>query len=215
MFSPNGFIRIVRVSVVSAVCLVVGVTLSCTTQSVEPEVIGEGTYPAAVGTQWIYARYDSVRSSQDTITITITSSRPLQNGCMEHTARYKAGDTLRDDTLVTCGDTATWLSGNGYNSWITERYVFPLTVGNAWSASFEYDSVWVRQKNLLAVPAGEFYKTYQLERIMFFLNYSLVDRIWVAPGYGVIQKHVRRSWIEPDFREQNDVWTLIDYTIAE
>lgn len=197
-------------SVVAAVFLSV---VACTDRGFEPEVFDEGRYPASVGTQWVYARYDSVRSTEDTVTITITAQSALGPRRTRHIARYETADTTRLDTLFISGDTATLRTGNGSVSWIADRYVFPLYVGSVWSAASEDDSVWVREKAARAVPAGEFRIAYRLDRVVLFLNYTHADRIWVAPGYGVIQKHVRRSWIEPDAREQNDLWTLIDYTI--
>lgn len=192
------------------------VTLSnCTDKSVEPIVIGEGTYPTAIGTQWIYERIDSVRTVTDTVTITLVSQQALPDGRTAHIARYKTSDTLRYDTLFFEGDTATVRSGNGYTSWTTERYLFPLEIGRGWTASFQYDSVWVREKNLASTPAGQFYKAYRLERIVFFLNYIHYDEIWFAPGYGVVKKNLVRDFLDPYPAEQHDIWTLIDYTLPE
>lgn len=204
-----------RIVLALLVTLLAVTLFNCTDKSVQPRVIGEGTYPTAVGTQWLYERYDSVRTVTDTITITIVSQQTLDDGRTAHVTRYKTEDTLRYDTLFLENDSATVKIGNGSVSWVTERYLFPLEVGRAWTVSFQYDSLWVREKNLIATPAGEFPKAYRLERTIFFLNYFHNDEIWFAPGYGVVQQRLRRDFFDPGPAEKNDVWTLIDYTLPE
>jgi hypothetical protein len=222
-------------------CLFVGIIFGgCTID--KPTVVEDTDvpyFPNSVGTKWVYAVYDSLRETSDTITITITDTVTMpQTGelasiwLFDPRPRYE--DRYyghREDSLFVVRSTIPPSLGGGDTikvyrwrasqvpAWI---YLMPMSVGEFWSCPFYDllpDSSHVEELTTIATPSGTYNDVYRVYRL-----YNCGDECgghytyWFKPGTGIVMSN--RMTLEWDLWEGTmkpqiiASWVLLEYTPA-
>ncbi|MBD3401456.1 hypothetical protein GF420_01065 [candidate division GN15 bacterium] len=170
-------------------------------------------YPSAVGSEWIYERYDSSSGTTDTLAVRLTSFLQINDGLARAELQYLNSACIVSRYLYFRGDTVSLHVGASTRSQVFQSYVFPLEPGNAWQVYFPHDSARVVARDMATVPAGTFRKVYVIRRMYTFFDSIYFDTIWFVPGVGIVQRHV----IDDQYSQgiQGSFWRLLSYRIPE
>ena len=183
----------------------------------EPEVVPD--FPNGVGNQWVYAHYDSLTEEEDTVRVSITRLKTLDNGepakvwrCVFDGGRVdthyvsQVGDTIK----MYWGD-STEPSGAGIMT-----LLFPMDSGKVWTNGSDiYDSTTIVDQISLSVPAGWFPTAYHLERERSVPGYVQRSTLQYIPEIGIGWMYLYGSPVMPGPPEVNETWVLVDYTFPD
>lgn len=199
----------------------------------EPNSIPE--FPNSVGTQWVYAVFDSIRETTDTITIAITDTTTLpQTGELASIWIFDPPRRFEDryyghiyDSLFVVSP-ASKSGGDTIKVYIRESapepawiYMIPMSVGDYWSWWSPYDllpdSSHVEELTTVTTPSDTYTDVYLVSR-----RYNCGDECggqltyWFKPGTGIVMSN--RIEIEWDFIEGVfkptiiASWVLLEHT---
>lgn len=169
-------------------------------------------FPNTVGTNWVYAIYDSVRQQADTVDITIIGSRFDPFGTTITTLWFQSSAYSGLGSVGYYKDTVRLYGGWGFG----RTFVFPLVVGKSWGFDFRrgWDSVRVVSLDSITVPAGQFSKclfllgrSYQVGPVATYYT-----KTWFVPKIGIIKMYTYGGSAGP--RETSVVWSLLRYHIV-
>ena len=200
-------------------CVACGVlvALGCGKKPTEPlQLDAEAGFPHAVGNWWIYDVYDSVRSTSDTVTVTIVDTTRLENGALATVWLYEYPDRVDTQYVTVSGDTVNMYSDRQRSTnFRSARYVLPLEVGNGWRGLLISDSTIVRDKDSVCVTAGCLPGGFRIESNWGGFNVYGHRTDWLVPGIGVVSIHLQ--WIctvcMGPFPGINEYWDLLSYDV--
>lgn len=166
--------------------------------------------PLSSGSTWSYLRFDSVAVMQDTVIFNIIGQVISIHGDTGIEIE-KVDSTVNKSYAIMDSDTLSFVSDLEPPIIVFERFVLPLKVGNQWLGNSQFDSMSVVSRETVEVPAGVFKDAYRVERKSSIFNQSNETTYWMAPGIGIVKKHVHNFGLS---ETRIEVWELLDYKIA-
>lgn len=165
-------------------------------------------FPNTEGSQWVYARYDSVAQHRDAVTVLALGLDTLPSNTVARIWQRSYSDGRRDTQYVSVvADTLRILSDPN-SLWYGAKLVFPLSLGKRWAGDFVTDSYQVLRIGAVAVPAGQFPVSYLVEEQWgMFNDYGRV-RTWLVPNIGIVRMD---RWATSS--AMNESWELLRYSI--
>ncbi|MCB0282723.1 MAG: hypothetical protein KDF60_09110 [Calditrichaeota bacterium] len=179
--------------------------ISCSesTETYQDPITYLADFPQGSGSYWVYAYYDSLTSTADTVTVSI------ENHTAENTKLWKYTYTDHTDSLYvkTSGDTLK-MSQDSAVEFPRTVIIFPLEKGKSWMHYIYTDSVSaVQDINVLGESKDAFILN---ENWGAFNDYGQIKR-WIVPNLGIVKiRHT--GW---SFGTANNTWDLLDYHIQE
>ncbi len=209
--------KLMIISIFSSLLII---NFSCSDSSTNPQPEpNTAVFPNTIGDTWVYAVYDSLNSTEDTLTVKVSSIVTALNSRNLMVWIYRANSGMNSNYTINNLDTAYVYSGNDtvyfYNnnagSQFESKMVFPLQVGLQWgnAATGIVDTSQVVDQNSITVPAGTFQKTYHILRTKNGLNDYMTVNLWFTERVGIIKLFVT----ERGFAFRTFTWDLINYSV--
>jgi len=173
-----------------------------------PPNVSSQYFPNRIGTQWVYAVYDSVRDVADTITVKIVDTVTI--AAIDRVASiwtFEPSGRWEDQWLGNSYDTLWIVGPESFNPgsdidtvsiyfWpdpptMYRMYVLPLAVDGCWRCvpcNDFADSTCVKDVKTLTTPSGKYIDAFGLEEL-----YSCGDECagrfdsWFKPGVGIVR----------------------------
>jgi hypothetical protein len=192
-------------------CLLALSFLGCRSTLGVPDFTMPTGFPLGVGSEWIYATYDSVAHRAGSTRVSILSDSTLSGGV--HQTRWEFRSESRTDTALATsqGDTLrlTLLATTPAPPLLL---ILPLVTGTGWRSS-PADSVAVLLQQSVEVPAGVFSEAYLVHQEPLSPNDLSFYDYAIVPEVGIVY-HIRRIRIgnEPQDRGKM-VWELASYAL--
>ena len=213
----NSFSQELRILVGIVIKCQVGVAICVTLLACSGDVLKSGGeneivhIPLESGSTWSYARFDSLAVVEDTVIVNVLEQVISIHGDIG--IDIEIIDTLVSKLLaVTVNDTLFFVNDLEPPNTVYVRFVLPLKVGNSWLGSNPLDSMWVAGRETVEVPAGVFHNAFRVEQQFWFFNQSNQTTYWIAPGVGIVKRHVHNF----GFSENKiETWNLLSYSIPE
>lgn len=176
-----------------------------------PSAPESAVFPDTVGTVWTYEKYSIPDSLRDTVTVSITGTRVLDNGDTATIWVYRSLAGIDTELVTRSGDLASRYVHDSTGFHLTAFYLFPLSVGKVWTDALVTDTSRVTEKGALTVPAGTFPEVYHITRSYpGHPGYEWIST-WFAPNVGII-KWVKMKYDFGPFSIYGiDTYTLIAY----
>lgn len=180
--------------------------ISCseTIETYPNSIISFAEFPQSAGSFWVYAYYDSLTSTADTVTVSINNYSVDTNIKLWKYTYNNHTDSLyvknNGDTLKMSQDPAV--------EFPRTIIIFPLETGKSWTHFIYTDSV----SDIQNIPVlGEIKEAFLLtENWGAFNDYGQLKR-WIVPGIGIVKiRHT--GW---SFGTANNTWELLEYHIQE
>ncbi|MBI5471104.1 MAG: hypothetical protein HY961_02030 [Ignavibacteriae bacterium] len=201
------------------VLIISGLPASITTKfqnftgSVQYAIAGDTTpeygsdFPNTRGTQWTYARFDSLASRRDTVVVTVFGQVTF-NG-RPATIWQQAARSRTDTIYVSVSGDTVRMYNFPFSSSTNSKYIFPLYVGKGWRGDFLYDSSTVTLNGAIPTPAGQFTNGFLVQEEWSTFNDYGHFETWLVPRVGIVKQY-RREW---GFGLQKETWELLSYHI--
>ncbi len=192
------------------IALIIPFLLSACENSTDnnPPEVNAGSFPNKVGDQWVYAVYDSLSASIDTLTVSIADTTRT-NG-KDLTIWVRKSHTY-NDTLYVSVDKSTVNFYEDPNSDVVDHsIVFPLEVGKTWKNPNQApDSSIVKSKEPVSVPADDFPNAYMIERNWGGFNVHGHSITWFVDNVGIVKMYN----LEQGFVYIKEDWELLSYNV--
>ena len=150
-------------------------------------------FPNTIGTEWVYATYDSVHQQADTVDITIIGSTSDSLGTLTTFLSIKSKTLTESGNVEYKHDTVTVFGGAGFS----RMYIFPLIVGKSWGYDYGLggDSVKVISLDSVSVPAGKFSHSFVLRERAYQVGPVAwyITQTWFVPKIGIIKMYTYGS----------------------
>ena len=194
--------------------------ISCSTNSTNPQPeSNSAVFPNVIGDTWVYAVYDSLNSTADTLTVKVagivtTSDR---RNLMVWTYSSKSGSNISytvsySDTLyVYSGKDTVYSYYDRNGTQLESKIAFPLQVGMQWQNNTTglTDLSQVTQQQTVTVPAGSFQNSFLILRNKNGLNDYLTVNTWFKERTGIVKLYLN----ERGFAFRTFTWNLINFTV--
>jgi len=167
--------------------------------------------PLSSGSSWSYIRFDSVAAMEDTVIFNIIGQVISIHGDTGIEIE-KVDSTVNKSYAIMDSDTLSFISDLEPPIIVFGRFVLPLKVGNQWLGNSQFDSVRVVSRETVEVPAGVFKETYRVERKSWIFNQTNQTTYWIAPGIGIVKKHVHNFGLS---ETKIELWNLLSYSVPE
>jgi hypothetical protein len=179
--------------------------ISCAKKKAQ-DVQRDGGFPNKIGTTFVYAVTDSASNQSYNVNVTIKGNSTLANGTPVQVWTYNYPDRVDTNYISINKDSVVFYDNMNY---ITNRYNFPLTVGEKWSKPYKQDTTTVIGTQPLTTKAGYFPQTFLLEEHTHAENYSSISYQWFVPTVGMVKMHIKQLTFG---FPQVQTWELISYS---
>ena len=148
-------------------------------------------FPNMVGDKWIYAVYDSLNNSTDTLTVEIVGTTTSINDKSLKIWLFKSR-TFNDSMFVNAGKDTVYFYEDSYANFVDHKLVFPLEVNNSWiNTDQQFDSTVVKGIESVTVPSDTYPDAYRLERFWSSFNVYGYSVTWFVNNVGIVKMYRR------------------------
>lgn len=163
-------------------------------------------FPNTLGSQFVYAVFDSISMSSDTVTVTIASRKTLSDKKQVTLWEYNYGTHKDSEYVMFWGDTVQILNKLTQPS-LKTILIFPLMPGKNWNGVNKWETYRVIGKEAVTTGAGHFPDAILVEKQWKLLNDYGRELLWFVRDIGFVKKHR----VEMGFSIVNRRWELISY----
>lgn len=166
------------------------------------------TFPNKAGDQWIYAVYDSLSGSVDTMTVKIVKTITANGKELSVWARNS--NSYNDTLYVNIEGNTVYFYTDPYPNNVDKKIEFPLEVGNYWKNPDQIsDSSIVKAVESVTVPADIFPEAYRIERTWGGFNVYGYSETWLSDNVGIVKMYQRIL----GFDNIKQTWELLSYSV--
>jgi hypothetical protein len=195
----------VRVSVIGLPLILV--LLGCSEAPERSSVRADESFPNSVGSQWVYAVFDSMANSWDTVRVDIISTVDIGFGDRASVWRYTRSDAVWHRYMRTAGRRVLEYH-NPDRTAASTLYIFPLQVGNRWiSNPTWHDTSFVTMIDTVPSLSRVFENAFFIERKWQASGSSGRADTWFVPRIGIVKLNL---WATTSMDTTRELWELID-----
>ncbi len=202
--------------------LIVLLQLSCSSNSTQPKPYNNSAVlPNYTGNTWVYAVYDSLNSTKDTITVQVAGVTHAPDNTLLMIWKYtsSSGDVSaylpfsNDTSYVYSGQDTVYFFFDQKMHYINSKFAFPLEVGKEWSnnAVGISDTSEVTEKKQISTPVETFTNAFHIERNRNGLNDYISISYWFVNDVGFAKLYFK----ETGFSFRTFTWNLISYSVQQ
>ncbi len=180
--------------------------VSCDEETRESVEGAEESFPNGVGSQWVYAVYDSITGSADTAQVDIMRTVDIGNGIEAAVWRYTRSEAVWYRYMRTTGSRVIEYRDTNRASGNT-LYYFPLEVGIRWVSNPTWDDTsTVVMRDTVSFPARVFENAVFVERRWNTPGSSGRTDTWFVPKVGIVKLSL---WSATSADTTHEVWELV------
>ncbi len=173
-----------------------------------PPEVNTGSFPNKVGDSWVYAVYDSLNSTVDTLTVNIVGTT-TGNG-KDLTIWVRESNTYKDTLYVNVDNKTVYFYEDAFPNVADHIFVFPLEKGKIWTNPDQVrDSSIVKDKEAVSVPADNFTDAFRIERNWGGFNVYGYSITWFVENIGIVKMYRRIQ----GFDNIKETWELLSYNV--
>jgi len=155
-------------------------------------------FPLQVGSKWTYVHFDSLSSVADTLTVSITSERAMNDGSYEYIWRFRS-PTKTVSCPVILGGTTVEFPRTPFENMERMKFYFPLKDLNV-------------PRPKIVVPAGSFPNSFLIKQSSHEPNTQNFFQYWISSGVGFVR--ISTQIFETlSGRHTVETWELASYTV--
>ncbi len=179
------------------------------TENKNPKPGGTDVFPDKVGDKWVYAVYDSLSQTTDTLNVQIVGTTLSTNNKSLKIWVFSSR-SYNDSMFVSVSDSAVYFYEDRNATFINQKIEFPLEINKYWiNPNLQTDSTIVKGIESVTVPADTYPDAYKLERVWLSFNVHGHSVTWFVNNIGIVKLYQRIQ----GFDNINQTRELLSYIV--